>query len=209
MAHPNDIHPGAFWEVTYIGESDAYVTATVRVLEPAGVDDFLVETEGGSELYIHKQCFKRDRTLKYAVPGCASCQEWIRTMGVVPPNKDCYCSDCGTREISVYAALEARKASEAEKEAKRIDCTFRVILMRTRTQGRRFVAVAHNYDEGVFVTSGPSSATYGAAREALDEIAETMNLRLRWFDGEWEHAGNGDDTIVPCTFDRSPSAKAG
>lgn len=93
---------------------------------------------------------------------------------------------------------------------KLIDCTFRVILFRTRTKGRRFVAIAWNYDEGVFVTSGPSKSTYTEARGDLDKIAEGMGLKLRWFDGEWEHTGNGD-TIVPCRFDdlepRSPSAK--
>jgi hypothetical protein len=82
---------------------------------------------------------------------------------------------------------------------KPIDCTFRVILLRTR-HGRRFVAVAWNYPGGVLVTSGASVPSYGEARDQLDVVAAEMGLCLRWFDGEFEHNGGTDDAIYPRSF---------
>lgn len=81
------------------------------------------------------------------------------------------------------------------------DATFRVTLFHTKTKGRRFVAMAWNYEEAMIFSTG-DHATYGEARAELDTMAEVLNVRLRWFDGEWEHTGPGD-MLVP----RSPTAK--
>jgi hypothetical protein len=216
MSHNANIQPGTIWQVRFIGpDVDEYVEEAVRVISRHG-DDWLVETEAGCEMYIHNQCFQHDATHQYEVLGCPDCQHYCRSClidkGFDAPHADRYCQGCGSREVFVYASIKAHMHKQETSKEKPIDCTFRVILLRTRTKGRQFVAVAWNYDEGVFVTSGTSSPTYTGARDKLDAVATRMNLRLRWFDGEYEHTGGGDDTIVPCTFDtvpRSPSAKAG
>ena len=90
------------------------------------------------------------------------------------------------------------------ENAKPVDATYRVILFRTRTKGHRYVAMAWNYDEAVIFTTG-DHPTYTEAREELTRMAEMLGemgqpIRLRWFDGEYEHRGAGNEL-----YPRDPS----
>jgi hypothetical protein len=69
-----------------------------------------------------------------------------------------------------------------------IDATFRVIFFPKK---RQHIALAWNYEEAILVTTKPH-ATYTAAREELTEISVEREFRLRFFDGDYEHTGPGD-----------------
>ena len=59
------------------------------------------------------------------------------------------------------------------------------------TKANRFVGVAHNYDEAVLISTRDHD-TYTDARNELQSTANELNVRLKWFDGEYECHGSGD-----------------
>lgn len=75
-----------------------------------------------------------------------------------------------------------------------IDATYRVILFRARTRGARYVAMMWNYEEGLLATTEPHE-TYTGAHQELWEIALDRKVKLRWFDGEYEHEGTSEQLI--------------
>ena len=86
------------------------------------------------------------------------------------------------------------------------DATFRVIrfnlpetnISRAET---RFTALAWNYSQAVLLGTR-DYATYSEARAALDGMCAVSDVRLRWFDGEYDCiAPDGD--LVPGKFEAS------
>lgn len=80
--------------------------------------------------------------------------------------------------------------------------TFRVIRMpawpgaNVEFQNQRvYVAIAWNYDYGQLMSTKPYMS-YTDARSSLDELVTERKCALRWFDGEYEVAGDGAQ-IVP------------
>lgn len=86
------------------------------------------------------------------------------------------------------------------------DATFRVIRYQLpesniRLAQTRYSALAWNYAEAVLLGTR-DYATYGEARAALDGMCAVADVRLRWFDGEYDCQAS-DGQLVP----RSPTAK--
>lgn len=76
--------------------------------------------------------------------------------------------------------------------------TFRVVrMLKGQPFGleTRFVAIAWNYDHGQLMATVPC-LTYTDARRELDALVVSRGCALRWFDGEYECAGDGESMIV-------------
>ena len=83
------------------------------------------------------------------------------------------------------------------------DATFRVIRFKLAGSNitlpqTRFTALAWNYSEAVLLGTR-DYASYGEARAALDGMCAVSDVRLRYFDGEYDCV---DGELVP----RSPAA---
>lgn len=78
--------------------------------------------------------------------------------------------------------------------------TFRIIRF---VKVNRYVAIAWNYDEAVLIASSDHSS-YTDARRELDTLCSERNVKLQWFDGSYECAGEGEQLLpvesdlVPC-----------
>ena len=78
------------------------------------------------------------------------------------------------------------------------DASFRVIHF---PKVNRYVAVAWNYDLAVLLSTG-DFGSYHDARAELDKICAQHRVNLRWFDGEYSYAGDGqlvtvDNVTIP------------
>jgi hypothetical protein len=82
--------------------------------------------------------------------------------------------------------------------------TFRVIRMPSAPNGplSRFIAVAWNYDYGHLISTTPCRS-YTDARAELDNLVEQRGCKLRWFDGEYQCAYDGDQ-ITPVDLSSVP-----
>lgn len=65
----------------------------------------------------------------------------------------------------------------------------------------RYIGVAWNYDQAILLSTG-DYATYSEARDQLGKVCAEHNVELRWFDGEYDYAENGqlvtlDNVRVP------------
>jgi hypothetical protein len=58
-----------------------------------------------------------------------------------------------------------------------------------------YVAIAWNYDHAQLIATH-GHANYQAARSELNELVAERKCALRWFDGEYQVAGDGEQ-IVP------------
>jgi len=78
--------------------------------------------------------------------------------------------------------------------------TFRVIRF---TKVDRYITLAWNYDLAVLIATR-DHATYTEARAELDALCSERNVKLQWFDGSYECAGEGEQLLsvesdlLPC-----------
>lgn len=76
--------------------------------------------------------------------------------------------------------------------------TFRVVRMPSGHGTTCYVAIAWNYDHGQLIATRPYSS-YTLARHELDSLVSERGCYLRWFDGEYQVAGDGAQLEpVPC-----------
>lgn len=76
------------------------------------------------------------------------------------------------------------------------DASFRVIHFppNAHHEGSLYAAIAWNYSLGVLLGTSDHS-TYTAAREELDRMCSQYNVRLCWFDGEYNCTDG--ETLTP------------
>ncbi len=61
--------------------------------------------------------------------------------------------------------------------------SFKIIRFFT-SRGIKFVGVAWNYDEAILISTRDRDS-YTDARAELQKSADSLNVKLQWFDGEY------------------------
>lgn len=62
------------------------------------------------------------------------------------------------------------------------------------TKPNTWVGLMWNYDQGILMGTKPM-LSYSAAQAALNVLAEDYKVELRWFDGEYTCAGEGEQLL--------------
>lgn len=55
---------------------------------------------------------------------------------------------------------------------------------------KKYVGIAWNYDEAILISTDPCDS-YNQAKMELSSTCNSLNVDLRWFDGEYEYDNGG------------------